>query len=370
MDQLTVAERYKIAIRSYREISDSIERKDSPTYQSKLASLIQEFTLILKIIDNLSLFSENETIDEITTNYIPFLNVQYYIGDLYTSSLMNKNGEIDIGNKLPNLTTAKDHIINYLIGLSNYKILNKPQSDLVNILKRDPNTTELTTVNPTTRRQEKIENFKYERELTTKLKILDEYYSSKDDENNEFSKLDEEIVREIFIDQIRLYALKSFNLLQSISMESQVLKSMPAKTPSSQQPSSQVPEDKRAPTRENDYGFTTRLESLPQSTTNKISDFLSGSGKILKPFTITSERQRLKDKVMGTGQVLPSMTVEEYLDYELKNGKLMKDEVKDKPQGSEDEEELDSDEELEKRRWDDWKDENPKGAGNMGANIG
>lgn len=367
MDQLTVGERYKLAIKLYREISESSERKDSQDYQTKLHQIINEFQLILTIIDNLSLFSNNETIEEVTTNYIPFLNVHYYLGDLYTNLLLNKTGEINIRNKLTNLTEAKSHFINYLAGLSNYGILNKPQTEIVNHLQNDPHA-EIPTANPTIRRQEKIENFKYERELTTKLKILDDYYNSTSQEDSEFMKLDEEIVRETYLDQIRLFALKSINQIQSITMESQVLRNMPQQ-PHVPPPPQQPQHDKRAPTRDNDYGFTTRLESRPKSH-HEITDFLSKSGKILKPFTITSERQRLKDKVMGTGQVLPSMTVEEYLEYELANGKLMKDEVKDKPRGSDDEEDLDSDEELEKRQWDDWKDENPKGAGNMGANIG
>ncbi|CAI5759278.1 unnamed protein product [Candida verbasci] len=113
-------------------------------------------------------------------------------------------------------------------------------------------------------------------------------------------------------------------------------------------------------------GFTTRLESRPGLNSGKISDFLSKQGKILKPFTITN-KQDLQKKVFGTGQMLPSMTVEEYLDYELANGKMMKEEQPQAEKFSEDE---DSDDELEKRRWDDWKDENPKGSGNMGANIG
>lgn len=67
------------------------------------------------------------------------------------------------------------------------------------------------------------------------------------------------------------------------------------------------------------------------------------------------------------------MTVEEYLDYELANGKMLKDEVKDNNPANKDDNDSDTEDseaEEEKRRWDDWKDENPKGAGNMKANIG
>jgi len=49
---------------------------------------------------------------------------------------------------------------------------------------------------------------------------------------------------------------------------------------------------------------------------------------------------------------------------------MMKEEVKDVNKESDYESDEDDEAQLEKRRWDDWKDENPKGAGNMKANIG
>ena len=191
---------------------------------------------------------------------------------------------------------------------------------------------------------------------------------------NELNKFDDEVIRLIYIDQLKLFTLKSFNMLESISMELQVLQNRPnsSSNPEQQQQLEQDgKEDNRSRqyTKENDYGFTTKLENKPKLS-YQVSDLINKQGKILQPFIITSQRDKLKEKVFGTGQILPSMTVEEYLDYELANGKMMKDEVKDKPKDNEDEDELNEDEELEKRQWDDWKDENPKGAGNMKANIG
>ena len=52
---------------------------------------------------------------------------------------------------------------------------------------------------------------------------------------------------------------------------------------------------------------------------------------------------------------------------------MLKDEVKDNNPANKDDNDSDTEDseaEEEKRRWDDWKDENPKGAGNMKANIG
>lgn len=356
--QLTVSERYKLTISQYNNLlNHSTIRQDSPEYQRKLHNLLHEFQLVLNLVNQLSLFSDNEQLEEVSTNYIPFLNVWYYIGDVYTRIFIRYDGSsIDLQYKMENLNHAKEFILNYLENLDNYKILQLEQSKKFKIFKNG----EIYEIGPMNKRAEKIANYKIEKELNEKLIIL---------ENTEdLNKFDDEVLRLIYIDQLKLFILKSFNLLESISMELQVLENRPnldINNLSIQQ--SKDDRTKQTFTKDNDYGFTTKLESKPKLST-QINDLINKQGKILQPFIITSQRDKLKEKVFGTGQVLPSMTVEEYLDYELANGKLMKDEVKDKPK--DDKDELNEEDELEKRRWDDWKDENPKGAGNMKANIG
>ena len=373
--QLTVSERYKLAISRYGKFLNNPTslRPDSREYQHELHLINNEFQLILRLVNQLSLFSDNEEIEEVSTNYIPFLNVWYYIGDIHTR-ILNKdensnNQGIDLDYKIENLKIAKDFIFIYLEQLNNYKILSSEQSKKFHILQKGQNY-ELGAMN---KRFEKIENYKLEKELNKKLEILN--HDNDNNSENELNKFDDEVIRLIYIDQLKLFTLKSFNMLESISMELQVLQNRPNSSSNPEQQQHQLEQDgkednrSRQYTKENDYGFTTKLENKPKLS-YQVSDLINKQGKILQPFIITSQRDKLKEKVFGTGQVLPSMTVEEYLDYELANGKMMKDEVKDKPKDNEDEDELNEDEELEKRQWDDWKDENPKGAGNMKANIG
>lgn len=49
MEQLTVAERYKLAIQQYDNLQNISERQDSVSYQKRLTKLISEFKLILSI---------------------------------------------------------------------------------------------------------------------------------------------------------------------------------------------------------------------------------------------------------------------------------------------------------------------------------
>lgn len=271
-----------------------------------------------------------------------------------------------------NITIAKSKLVHFIAQLDNYgEVLSKSQSSRVNSFKEiyNPTYDELVSYsNPALKRADKIENYKLEKELKGKLQILNDYYNQNSEKGEEeddsmFERFDEEIVKAIYIDQLRLYSISAFNNLELLSMELQVLSNRPKQRITEIDP----PKSKEEPSMENDYGYTSKLESLPFNNKSKISDLISKQGKILQPFTITSNKQDLKLKVFGTGQVLPSMSVEEYLDYELANGKMMKEEVKDEKNDSDSD---NSDEELEKRQWDDWKDDNPKGSGNMKANLG
>lgn len=378
----TVSERYRNAIGKFQSIFNGSsvfgDRKDSLKYQTNVGDLIKEFTLIQLIVDRLDLFSDNESLNEINVSYIQFINLDYYLGLLYSDYLWNpKTGQAPeasdpIEFKEMNITIAKSKLVRFIAQLDNYgEVLSKSQSSRVNSFKEiyNPTYDELVTYsNPALKRADKIENYKLEKELKGKLQILNDYYNQNSEKGEEeddsmFERFDEEIVKAIYIDQLRLFSISAFNNLELLSMELQVLSNRPKQRITEIDP----PKSKEEPSMENDYGYTSKLESLPFNNKSKISDLISKQGKILQPFTITSNKQDLKLKVFGTGQVLPSMSVEEYLDYELANGKMMKEEVKDEKNDSDSD---NSDEELEKRQWDDWKDDNPKGSGNMKANLG
>ncbi|KAK6464101.1 TAP42-like protein [Scheffersomyces coipomensis] len=374
MTDLTVSQRYRVNIRSFRGLQKSSLRKDSAQFQTELHKLLTEFKLIKLIINQLSLFNDDnddgESIKEVNTNYLPFLNIDYYLGSLYQDYYQNEDAKGKVGseyvdpieNKVDNLNKSKFSFLNYLQLLNGYKLLNEDQQQkLKAYIKGDD-----MGYNPVISRQEKIDNFKLEQGLNKKLTILDDYYDKNMDDNDVedesvFEKFDEDIIKQIYLDQISLFTLHTFNNLSNITMELTVLSN---RNPLPSQPT--PPNSKQE--QDDEFGYTTKLESLPFSKP-AITELLSKQGKILQPFTITSNRQQIKNKVFGTGQVLPSMTVEEYLDYELANGKMMKDEVKDVSK-EDDEDQYDSEEEIKERNWDDWKDDNPKGAGNSKANIG
>ncbi|KAG7195277.1 uncharacterized protein KQ657_003803 [Scheffersomyces spartinae] len=375
MSDISVNKRYKNAVDLLNALEASDDRKDTEGFQQRLNELIKEFVLIKRIVDLLALFSNNETIDEVAHNYIPFLNVDYYLANLY--------GWIQPPQP-QSLQQCKAHYVEYIQLVERYGLLSSSQKQLIDpIVEKKPLSTmdfddwdaaNRTAWSPMEKRQLKIDTHKQIKALKEKLSILSTSTSTSgidDEADNLIDTFDEDTVRKVYLDQVKLHILLSFNQLESVLMELELAKKAPPLNPNKHYEDHQKAaqrNDKSVPTKDGSSGYTTKVESLPWKQVSA-SQLVSKQGKILQPFTIVSNRNQLREKVFGTGQTLPSMTVEEYLDYELANGKLMKDEVKDKPKNEDDDAE-DEEEELRNRLWDDWKDDNPKGSGNMKANIG
>lgn len=324
----TVNQKYTTLIAQYNTIQNDSRMKNSLEFQKDLSLLIDQFELIDHMITTLDLFSDNEFLEEINVNYLPFLNIDYYLGELYMARMCD-NGVVHVGveYKVENLNKSKDFYNRYLSKMKDLELLNPLQ-----LKQRDGYVLS---------RDEKIQQYRYEKELKLKIQSIDLIH-------------DEDEKRRVYIDEFNLYTIKSLTQLELITMEIQVLKNRPVD-------SSHSGESKTVKTNSTDY--STRLDKIPQ---NQQIHQLVKNGRILQPFTIT--REELKSKVFGTGQVLPSMTVEEYLDYELANGKMQTTQQQSKTSDDEDEED-NEDEELKKREWDDWKDDNPKGLGNT-MNLG
>jgi hypothetical protein len=117
-----------------------------------------------------------------------------------------------------------------------------------------------------------------------------------------------------------------------------------------------------------------RLDRIPHSTLPKTGPLLSGEGKVLRPFVLTSKRAEIGSGVFRPDHSLPTMSVEDYLTEEIRRGGILGGEEEEPGNdrvktGVEEEEE--EDREMEKRReWDDYVESHAKGSGNMGFNRG
>lgn len=373
--ELTVRQRYQRAIAKLRAIENSPERQDSESYQKTLWLVIKEFLTIELIVHSLSLFSSNEELREINSVYLQFISIPYYQATLLLKYMGSTEGTIGdaesrFSAKSQNLKSSLFKVSQFLLSLQGFgEILSKDQENRLLVLQNSgsPSLEEIvqSTGDAALRRALKISLFKEERALAQKLSILDGYYTEKQGDDDIFESMDEEVVRSIYVDQLKYHALKSFSLLESLAMEFQVLENRPVLDMSGDSSEQKKLEDGRVKSKLGAFDYTSRVEKDPLKQPG-VAELINKLGRVLQPFVLTNKRDELRQKVFGTGQVLPSMSVEEYLDYELANGKMLKAE---KPQNDSDESD-DSDEELRQREWDDWKDDNPKGSGNMKANMG
>lgn len=93
---------------------------------------------------------------------------------------------------------------------------------------------------------------------------------------------------------------------------------------------------------------------------------LDKKGKPMQPFTLLDRRSQLQQGVFRSGHNLPTMTIDEYLAEEHRQGNVLQGGEQSGVQPVIDEDDLDkADEETMKARaWDEYVEANPKGAGN------
>lgn len=369
-DSLTVRQRYWIAVRAYREIDLLEYRQDSKAFQKELSAVIQELVTLERVVDSLALFSSNEELREINTAYLPFVLVPFYHASLLMKSFCDPDGSFPddltrrLNNKSNNLLAAVKIFALFIDVVRGFGgILTLNEEARIKSFKNpySPTLEEIQTSagDAMKRRAEKIAYFKEQTQLEKRLLELERSdKNTKDDDSDMFTGLDEEVVRQIYIDKLRLHVIQAFLLLELLAMEQCVLQNRPVTTETPMT-------DKRTEKKVEPFDYTEKVERDPTRPT-RVSELLTKQGRVLQPFVLTNKREDLRKQVFGTGQVLPSMSVEEYLDYELANGKMAAPEQPKEESDSD----IDSDEEMRQRHWDDWKDDNPKGSGNMKANIG
>jgi len=134
----------------------------------------------------------------------------------------------------------------------------------------------------------------------------------------------------------------------------------------------QIVDDRSRRDRRGD-GYSDRLDGPPSQLARGIGGpILSKDGRPLQPFTLLDSRQRLRDGVFRPDHSLPTMTIDEYLEEERRRGGIIEGggaQSGRRPEPDEDNYEKADEETMEARAWDEYKEENPRGAGNT-MNLG
>lgn len=190
-------------------------------------------------------------------------------------------------------------------------------------------------------------------------------------ENPKILETDDAVAREVHMTHIALSVHQAFQALESIALEIQILSFHPP-TDGSAPTDRQAPDDRSRHGRRED-GYSDRLDGpLSQLSRGRGGPILSKDGRPLQPFTLLDSRQMLRDGVFRPDHSLPTMTIDEYLEEEKRRGGMIEGggaQSGIRPAPDEDDYERADEETMKARAWDEYKEENPRGAGNT-MNMG
>ncbi|MCJ1331144.1 Immunoglobulin (CD79A) binding protein 1 [Thelotrema lepadinum] len=330
-----------------REQLDSLQSL-SQEYQDNLRDALSKYEECRVQASQISLFSPNESADDIASGDLKYLSVDYYLGEL--------TPKVISANRLSLLRRAQDAYSKYLGLLDDYELLSAKDKKIYAKYNQEKDTFALLpSHDPTARRETKIARFNQEIELKQKLSYLSQ--------NPHALQNDDSVLRELHLAEVALNTHQTFYSLDLIAQELKMLAQAPP-------PSGPALEDQRDTRQSNggsQDGYSERLDTSIQSLlrNGKAGPILNKDGRPLQPFTLLDSRQRLRNGVFRPSHNLPSMTIDEYLEEERRRGGII-DGGGEQPAREVDEDDLElaDRETMKAREWDEFKEANPRGAGN------
>ncbi|KAJ3825326.1 TAP42-like protein [Lentinula raphanica] len=374
-----------------RSLSLASKASDLPTTNAETQDIIQSSLTDLRTLQSriggLSLFSPNETLEDISTRDLVYLLVPYV-----HAQVQDRVKTVSKDERLPSLVLTKNLLLNFLQNLDNYEIIPETQRSLY----------DKKASNPASRRELKIKQYQTEKDLRARIEtirkrrdqrppstqttgptndfdLIASLLPTNPEEEEEDDSSTDDIVRETTLLLIRVFFAQAQNQLQNIEQELELLRNAPSSPPTTI--AQQEMEDKRGKRKESEDNMWKLDAPAPKVGVN--GPLLDEAGKPLQPFTIlpsgAADRARLQAQVFGPGHNLPTMSIDEYLEIERQRGKFISGggaASQNAPTTSEQlalDAEMDGtiegEEKAEAKRikdenWARFTDENPRGAGN------
>ncbi|KAI5868280.1 TAP42-like family protein [Durotheca rogersii] len=324
-------------------------------YREDLAQALELYQECTRIISNISLFSPNEGLEDISTSDIPYLLVNYHVAELLQKVTAPSPQE-----RKTTLNAAREAYERFLHLLDDYSILSAADRKQFSEYNDHPATfSTFGAADPAGRRNIKIANYKAEKELRAKLNTMrnSPHYLEEGG--------DEEAIRELYLTNIAFCTHMAFQSLEGINREMEVLARAPV--PLVPHAVSVQDDERRRRSSRDDDGYSERLDSSWNTLGSTRGPLLSKEGKPLRPFTLTSSRQELQQGVFRPGHNLPTMSIDEYLEEERRRGNIIEgggEASMRQPEPDEDDIEKADAETMKAREWDEFKEANPRGSGN------
>ena len=137
----------------------------SQQYQESLQAAISKFEESRELSSRISLFSPNETEDDISSRDIEYISIDYHLGDLISRVIHPERKAF--------LLSAQDAYARYLALLDTYDMLSPSDKRLYQrYIESKAAFSLLRSSSPEVRREDKIARFTQEQELKQKLEVI------------------------------------------------------------------------------------------------------------------------------------------------------------------------------------------------------
>ncbi|KAJ5194747.1 uncharacterized protein N7498_008185 [Penicillium cinerascens] len=322
---------------------------NTEAYRVAVNATIAKFRECQRQISILSLFSSNESLDDVSTGDIPYMTLEHHLAELVQRGPTSDREAV--------LRQALEQYETFLTRLDEYELMSGGDKKLLEHYMANPSTFTLAPMNDAAaRRDVKVKRFREEKELKQKLEYLAR--------NEARLQSDDDDTRRLYLAELQLYIHQTFQSIDLLMQELSMLSAMKNAPP----PPQPQPEDARQRSGLGGANYSDRLDpSISQLLgRGRNGPILNGKGKPMQPFTLLDRRTQLQQGVFRSGHNLPTMTIDEYLEEEHRRGNVLQGGEQSGIQPEIDEDDLDkADEETMKARaWDEYLEANPKGSGN------
>ena len=350
-----------------RKMEDYEQKGYDKKFEEDWKKLLNELNDIKLKIYKEKIFSDNEEFKDIKTEDIKFMLVAFYQSELIQKFMVNRKNILEFALKFYDEFYKLLQSYEYLSKeqVKKYKKLtHKDEEEGENKKKTPQQTFEEMSQN----RTEKIEMYKYKKNLSEKIKKI---------EKEDIDKIDEN--REYWISYLNMSILKMFESIPMINMEIDALNHMEKMKKEPQSAPPKNPEHKKIETLtikspedllnlDPNNKLVKNLNFVTSFEPNKFQFFNLGNGlQTLDEQILAQLPQNIREKVFRNRNPT-EMTVEEFGEMQKKRmeeeEKKHKEHEKNKSDSDSDKEEVDDKKKKKAREWDDWKDDHPKGSGN------
>ncbi|GAB4823929.1 hypothetical protein N2152v2_010975 [Parachlorella kessleri] len=354
-----------------------LESKPSPAPETRqfLQEGIRLLRLASQLVEAAGLFSPNEDKDDLATADLRYLLVPYYLGEL-----LSQADPGDPGAKRSVLGSAQQQYMAYLQRVRQYDLLGREASALLAQLEEVAGSSSSSSrasgvsngnwrPDPAELRQNKIMKFKREKQIKARLEALNRRQGEQGTAAGAAAAADgdgaagpgvgfsdEVEEREVWLLQLDLAALQAAEKVGILRQEMELL-AHAASLP--EEEGDKPPPAAPSELRQKLLAAAGALQGKQRAA--------CGGGRSMPP---GPQREQLRQAVFRPSHALPTMTVEQWGEVELRAAREQQaaEEARERREQTRragmSAEELEDEEVDKQRAWDDWKDANPTGWGN------